>query len=83
MKMPIVLVPRSNLKDLSGYVESLQAIFTEFGLDVIVWADKRLFGGEYCHEFVASSEIGESRYFLEEGVITLLMKMLHLSGLRR
>lgn len=44
------------------------AIFKELGLDVdVVAADNGYIGGEYCHEFVAPSDIGESRYFIEEG----------------
>lgn len=40
------------------------AIFEELGLKVdVVAADNGYIGGEYCHEFVAESEVGESRYF--------------------
>ena len=39
-------------------------IFMRMGLStVIVEADNGYIGGEYCHEFVVESEIGESRYF--------------------
>ena len=40
-------------------------IFKELGLDtVIVESDNGYIGGEYCHEFIVDSEIGESRYFV-------------------
>lgn len=48
--------------------DAYKAIFEELGLQVdVVAADNGYIGGEYCHEFVAQSEVGESRYFLEEG----------------
>lgn len=48
--------------------EAYSAIFKELGLNTnAVDADNGYIGGEYCHEFVAQSEAGESRYFLEEG----------------
>lgn len=44
------------------------AIFAEMGLKVdVVAADNGYIGGEYCHEMVVQSEVGESRYFVEEG----------------
>jgi prolyl-tRNA synthetase len=43
------------------------AIYAELGLDVdVVAADNGYIGGEYCHEFVAESEVGESRYFIDK-----------------
>jgi prolyl-tRNA synthetase len=43
------------------------AIFKELGLNAdVVAADNGYIGGEYCHEFVAPSEVGESRYFIDE-----------------
>jgi prolyl-tRNA synthetase len=49
------------------YEEMKQAysrIFKRLGLDVqIVESDNGYIGGEYCHEFIVESEIGESRYF--------------------
>jgi prolyl-tRNA synthetase len=46
-----------------AYVE----IFKELGLTVdVVAADNGYIGGEYCHEFVAESEVGESRYFIDK-----------------
>ncbi|HEU4914060.1 MAG TPA: proline--tRNA ligase [Candidatus Saccharimonadales bacterium] len=42
-------------------------IFADLGLKVdVVAADNGYIGGEYCHEFVAESEVGESRYFIDE-----------------
>ena len=32
----------------------------------IVESDNGYIGGEYCHEFIVESEIGESRYFSTE-----------------
>lgn len=44
------------------------AIYKELGLDVdVVAASNGYIGGEYCHEMIAQSEVGESRYFVEEG----------------
>lgn len=43
------------------------AIFEELGLKVsVAAADNGYIGGEYCHEFIAESSIGESRYFVDE-----------------
>ena len=47
--------------------DTYSAIFDELGLKTdIVAADNGYIGGEYCHEFVAPSDIGESRYFIDE-----------------
>jgi prolyl-tRNA synthetase len=49
------------------YWDAYKAIFNELGLDVdVVAADNGYIGGEYCHEFVSESEVGESRYFIDE-----------------
>lgn len=46
--------------------DAYAAIFTELGLEFdVVAADNGYIGGEYCHEFVAHSDIGESRYFID------------------
>ncbi len=46
-----------------AYVE----IFKELGLNVdVVAADNGYIGGEYCHEFIAESEVGESKYFIAQ-----------------
>ncbi|MFA6533544.1 MAG: proline--tRNA ligase [Patescibacteria group bacterium] len=43
-------------------------IFERLGLaTVIVESDNGYIGGEYCHEFIVESEIGESKYFVTEG----------------
>lgn len=42
-------------------------IFSRVGLRTdIVAADNGYIGGEYCHEFIAESAVGESRYFVTE-----------------
>lgn len=42
-------------------------IFNTLGLDVdIVEADNGYIGGEYCHEFIVESDVGESKYFIDE-----------------
>ncbi len=47
--------------------ETYTLIFKKLGLDtVIVESDNGYIGGEYCHEFVVESEVGESR-FLTDG----------------
>ena len=47
--------------------DTYAAIFKDVGLDAdVVAADNGYIGGEYCHEFVAESEAGESRYFIDE-----------------
>lgn len=45
--------------------ETYTAIFNELGLQTyMVTADNGYIGGEYCHEFIAESNVGESRYFV-------------------
>jgi prolyl-tRNA synthetase len=42
-------------------------IFSRLGLETyVVEADNGYIGGEYCHEFVVESEVGESRFFVSE-----------------
>lgn len=42
-------------------------IFARLGLTTsIVESDNGYIGGEYCHEFIMESEIGESKYFVSE-----------------
>jgi len=44
--------------------DAYTALFKELGLSTtMVEADNGYIGGEYCHEFIVESEIGESRYF--------------------
>ncbi|HEV2403303.1 MAG TPA: proline--tRNA ligase [Candidatus Saccharimonadales bacterium] len=46
--------------------DAYSSIFRELGLHVdVVAADNGYIGGEYCHEFVSESEVGESRYFID------------------
>ncbi len=58
----------AQFKDLyQKYWDVYKAIFEELGLKVdVVAADNGYIGGEYCHEFVVESEVGESRYFIDE-----------------
>jgi len=45
--------------------DAYTAIFAELGLKTdIVNADNGYIGGEYCHEFIVESDVGESRYFV-------------------
>lgn len=47
--------------------DTYSSIFDRVGLKTdIVPADNGYFGGDYCHEFVAQSEVGESAYFVSE-----------------
>ncbi|HSX33912.1 MAG TPA: proline--tRNA ligase [Candidatus Saccharimonadales bacterium] len=49
------------------YWDAYSAIFTELGLKTdVVAADNGYIGGEYCHEFISESEVGESPYFVDE-----------------
>ncbi len=47
--------------------DTYRRIFQRVGLSAVqVEADNGYIGGEYCHEFVVESEVGESRYFVSE-----------------
>lgn len=47
--------------------KTYSAIFERLGLKTeIVESDNGYIGGEYCHEFVVESPIGESRFFMTE-----------------
>ncbi|HSX35562.1 MAG TPA: proline--tRNA ligase [Patescibacteria group bacterium] len=49
------------------YWDAYKAIYEELGLKVdVVAADNGYIGGEYCHEFISESEVGESRYFIDQ-----------------
>jgi prolyl-tRNA synthetase len=51
--------------DLMG--ETYIKIFKRLGLNAVaVEADNGYIGGDYCHEFVEESEVGESVYFVSE-----------------
>ena len=42
-------------------------IFSRVGLEtVVIESDNGYIGGDYCHEYVVESEIGESRYLISE-----------------
>jgi prolyl-tRNA synthetase len=47
--------------------KTYQAIFEEIGLTVdVVAADNGYIGGDYCHEFISQSNVGESKFFITE-----------------
>lgn len=47
--------------------DAYKNIFSDLGLNVdVVAADNGYIGGEYCHEFVAEADSGESRYFIDK-----------------
>ncbi len=47
--------------------DAYSAICEELGLQFdVVAADNGYIGGEYCHEFIAAGDNGESRYFVSE-----------------
>jgi prolyl-tRNA synthetase len=47
--------------------EAYQKSYDRIGVKIdVVPADNGYFGGEYCHEFIVESEIGESTYFVSE-----------------
>ncbi|MDZ7586698.1 MAG: proline--tRNA ligase [Patescibacteria group bacterium] len=51
-------------KEYRNMAKTYTRIFERLGLKTIqVAADNGYIGGEYCHEFVVESPIGESRYF--------------------
>lgn len=58
----------STEEQFAGVYESMRqaylAIFKKVGLRVeVVDADNGYIGGEYCHEFIADTEVGESLYY--------------------
>ena len=51
-------------KEYDKMAKTYTRIFERMGLKTVkVEADNGYIGGEYCHEFVVESEIGESRFF--------------------
>jgi len=47
--------------------DTYKVIFEELGLNVdVVASDNGYIGGEYCHEFISQSPVGESKYFVTE-----------------
>lgn len=59
---------KDQFKELYKKMENTyRAIFEELGLKVdVVAADNGYIGGEYCHEFLVQSDVGEGRYFVTE-----------------
>lgn len=54
-------------KEYDNMRKTYSQIFNLVGLKtVVVEADNGYIGGEYCHEFVVESEIGESKFFVNE-----------------
>lgn len=53
-------------KEYQNMMDTYTKIFQRLGLKTeIVESDNGYIGGEYCHEFVVESEVGESRYFTD------------------
>lgn len=54
-------------KEYEKMAETYKTIFERLGLEVEqVEADNGYIGGDYCHEFVSESEVGESGYLASE-----------------
>lgn len=54
-------------KEYKKMWDSYSKIFNKMGLKtVVVESDNGYIGGEYCHEFVVESEVGESKFFITE-----------------
>ncbi len=54
-------------EEYENMASTYHRIFNRMGLKTNkVLADNGYIGGEYCHEFVVDSEIGESKYFISE-----------------
>lgn len=54
-------------KEYKNMWETYTKIFNRIGLDTtVVESDNGYIGGEYCHEFVVESPIGESKFFTTE-----------------
>lgn len=52
--------------EYKNMMDTYSRIFNRLGLETeIVESDNGYIGGEYCHEFVVESEIGESRYLTD------------------
>lgn len=51
-------------REYTAMKEVYTAIFQKMGLETyVVESDNGYIGGEYCHEFVVETEVGESRFF--------------------
>lgn len=54
-------------KEYQNMWDTYLRIFKRLGLDaIVVEADNGYIGGDYCHEFVVESEVGESRYLVTD-----------------
>lgn len=54
-------------KEYENMWKTYKKIFDRLGLKtVVVESDNGYIGGDYCHEFVVESEIGESKFFITE-----------------
>ncbi len=52
-------------REYEALADAYHMIFKRLGLDAArVEADNGYIGGEYCHEYIVDSEVGESRYFV-------------------
>ncbi len=52
-------------KEYKNMWDTYSKIFTQLGLTTIVVAsDNGYIGGEYCHEFIVESDVGESRFLM-------------------
>lgn len=54
-------------EEYEKFVQAYKNVFDRVGLTIdVVPADNGYFGGEYCHEFIQESPVGEGRYFVSE-----------------
>lgn len=54
-------------KEYENMKKTYSKIFERLGLKtIIVESDNGYIGGEYCHEFVVESEVGESKFYMTE-----------------
>ncbi len=54
-------------KEYKNMRDAYIKIFKRFGLEtVVVEADNGYIGGDYCHEFIVESKVGESRFLISE-----------------
>lgn len=53
-------------KEYKNMMDTYSQIFKRMGLNtVIVESDNGYIGGEYCHEFIVESEVGESKFLID------------------
>lgn len=54
-------------KEYGNMRDTYKRIFDRLGLEtVVVESDNGYIGGEYCHEFIVESEVGESKFLMTE-----------------